>query len=211
VPRSATFKEHRKGFLEIAKRYHPGRLPNDVAPSLLRANMAVYQYLTEVLLDLEAKLADSPAPALSPVVPVAPPARASAPPPPPRPSSPRPVATPAWQLDALHLRQEQERLKGSLTVTRETAFVFSAHRLMNLANEAVFFPCQPSLALGTRLELLFRFPEAARDVISPGAVAWENSQPGGVLRGFGVRLSLRTEEKGFMLREAQRLQQAVAR
>jgi hypothetical protein len=201
VPKTATLKDYRKGFLTLGKRYHPARLPNDVSPELLRANMAVYQYLTEVLNALEVRFGAHPAvPVIAPV--------ASAPrplPPVQRPSAPRPEqALPTWQLEALRLRREHEQLLGQFQVTRQTAFVFSAHRLMNLSNEAVFFPCLPALALGTRLGLTFNFEEAGRAVELRGAVALENSTSGGPL-GFGVRLDLRPTDKTFMLGESQRL------
>jgi hypothetical protein len=196
VPKTATLKDYRKGFLNLGKRYHPARLPHDVSPELLRANMAVYQYLTEVLNALEVRFGAGPA------VPVIAPARPSAPEQ--RPSAPRPDALPTWELEALQLRRQHEQLLGQFQVTRQTAFVFSAHRLMNLSNEAVFFPCLPALALGTRLGLTFNFEEAGRAVELRGAVALENSTSGGP-RGFGVRLDLRGNDKTFMLGESQRL------
>jgi Tfp pilus assembly protein PilZ len=194
VPKGSPLKDFRRGFLPLAKRYHPGRLPRDVSPALLRANIAVYQYLTEVLADLEKAFGAAPQPVA--------PAREA-----PRPSAPRPRVDvlPSWQLAALKLQHKQERLYGQLNVTRETAFVFSTHRLMNLANGAVFFPCIPSLALGTRLSMTFHFEEAARSVSSLGAVAYENAMSSSGPRGFGVQMELRTEEKGFMLRETHRL------
>jgi Tfp pilus assembly protein PilZ len=188
VPKGAALKDYRKGFLALAKRYHPARLPKDVSAALLRANMAVYQYLTEVMHGLEMRLGSgAPAPAPHPSAP------------------PRPGAIPTWQLDALQLRLNREQLQGRFKVTRATAFVFSVHRLMNLTNGAVFFPCLPSLALGTRLGLAFEFEEAARTVASRGAVAWDSSSSGSTPHGFGVRLDIRPEDKGFMVSEAQRL------
>ncbi len=193
VPKGSPARDFRKGFLTLAKRYHPGRLPRDVSPALLRANMAVYQYLTEVLTEVE----KAPAVVALPVQ-----ARPSAP----RPSAPRVEVLPAWQLEALKLQREQDRLRGELAVTRATAFIFSAHRLMNLTNEAAFYPCTPSLALGTRLNMTFHFTEASRSVATQGTVAYESVVPGSGPRGFGVRMQLKAEEKGFMLRESQRLQ-----
>jgi hypothetical protein len=72
----------------------------------------------------------------------------------------------------------------------------------------VFYPCLPSLALGTRLNMTFHFEEAARSVSTRGTVAFESLMRGSGPRGFGVRMDLRPEEKGFMLRESQRLQAA---
>lgn len=202
VPKHATLKDYRKGFLALGKRYHPARLPHDVSPALLRANMAVYQYLTEVLATLEYRFgAEPPVPSIAPVVAVRPSAPAPAPRPRPRPSAP---GLPTWELNALQLQRQHDDLRGRFEVTRQTAFVFSAHRLMNLSNEAVFFPCLPSLSLGTRLGLTFHFQEAGRALDLRGSVALENSASVGPL-GFGVRLALQPADKSFMLGESQRL------
>ncbi len=190
VPKTASAKEYRQGFLNIAKRFHPGRLPRDASPDLVKAFMAVYTYLTEVIQRVEAALPQSNE--------VAPP-RASAPP-------PAPNRLPTWQLDVLHLRRESHQLSGHFEVTRQTAFVFSAHRLMNLTTSSVFFPCLPPLALGTRVGLAFQFPDANRVIEARGAVAFESATADQTLRGFGVRLDLKTEERGFMVRESARLQ-----
>lgn len=207
VPKNATLKDYRKGFLALGKRYHPARLPQDVSPELLRANMAVYQYLTEVLTTLEYRFgAEPPVPSIAPVVATRP--SAPAPAPAPRPSAPRPPpGLPTWELNALQLRRQHEQLLGQFQVTRQTAFVFSAHRLMNLQHEAVFFPCLPSLSLGTRLGLTFHFEEAGRTMDLRGAVALENSAAVGP-KGFGVRLDLRPADKSFMMGESQRLMSA---
>lgn len=192
VPKSATAKDYRHGFLSIGKRFHPGRLPRDASPSLVKAHMAVYQYLTEVLQKVETALSAVPPPSPSS-------------PPPPRPSSPGLNRLPTWQLDVLHLRQEAHQVAARFEVNRQTAFVFTAHRLMNLSMSSVFFPCLPALPLGTKLGLSFEFAEAKRVVGARGAVALESASIDQTLRGFGVRLDLGTEDKGFMLREAQRL------
>lgn len=187
VPRSATAKDYRHGFLIIAKRFHPGRLPKEASPALVKAHMAVYSYLTEVLQKVEARLEA---------------------PPPPRPSAPGPARLPTWQLDVLHLRQEAHQVAARFEVNRQTAFVFTAHRLMNLSMSSVFFPCIPALPLGTKLGLSFDFKEANRVVGARGAVALESASADQTLRGFGVRLDIGVEERGFMLRESQRLASA---
>ena len=193
VPKTASARDYRQGFLNLAKRYHPGRLPRDAAPELVKANMAVYQFLTERIQQVEAQLAATVFEAR-----------------PPSPSAPRPGgALPTWQLDVLRLKQEPHQVAGAFSVTRQTAFVFSAHRLMNLSTSSVFFPIVPPLPLGTRLGLTFEFEEANRRVGTRGAVAFESATADQTLRGFGVRLELTTEDKGFMLRESQRLMSAT--
>ena len=135
VPASSTLKDFRAGFAARAKHVHPGRLPRDVSPELLRAQMAVYQYLTEVMQELEKRL-----PRVASVA-----------------SSPTPVPTAredVWTLAKLQLQQTSARLKGSLDINPSTAHVFSIHRLMNLQNASVFFPCLPTLGLGTRMQRL---------------------------------------------------------
>jgi hypothetical protein len=192
VPKTASARDYRQGFLALAKRYHPGRLPRDASPELVKANMAVYQFLTERMQQVEAQLAAAVFEQR-----------------PPTPSAPRPPAEgsglPTWQLDVLRLKQEPHQFAGVFTVTRQTAFVFSAHRLMNLSTSSVFFPIVPPLPLGTRLGLTFEFDEANRRVGTRGAVAFESATADRTLRGFGVRLELTTEDRGFMLRESQRL------
>lgn len=183
VPKTASAKEFRQGFLNLAKRFHPGRLPRDASAPLVKAHIAVYQYLTEVIQQVEARLTI----------------------PDPRPSAPSPGRLPTWQLDVLRLRQEPHLVAGRFSVTRQTAFVFSAHRLMNLATSSVFFPCIPALPLGTRLGLSFDFEEANRVIATRGAVAFESATADQTLRGFGVRLDLGAEDRGFMLRESKRL------
>ena len=183
VPKTASAKEFRQGFLNLAKRFHPGRLPRDASAPLVKAHIAVYQYLTEVIQQVEARLTI----------------------PDPRPSAPSPGRLPTWQLDVLRLRQEPHLVAGRFSVTRQTAFVFSAHRLMNLAPSSVFFPCIPPLPLGTRLGLAFDFEEAHRVIATRGAVAFESATADQTLRGFGVRLDLGAEDRGFMLRESKRL------
>jgi hypothetical protein len=194
VPKTANARDFRQGFLTLAKRYHPGRLPRDASPELVKANMAVYQFLTERIQQVEAQLASAVFDAR-----------------PPSPSAPRPVGPstlPTWQLDVLRLRQEPHQVTAAFSVTRQTAFVFSAHRLMNLTTSSVFFPIIPPLALGTRLGLTFDFEEANRRIGTRGAVALESATADQTLRGFGVRLDLTAEDKGFMLRESQRLMSA---
>lgn len=187
VPKTATAKEFRQGFLNIAKRFHPGRLPREASSELVKAHMAVYQYLTEVIQRAEASAPSEP-----------PPKMAAAP-------SPAPNRLPTWQLDVLHIRREPHQLSASFEVTRQTAFVFSAHRLMNLTTSSVFFPILPPLALGTRMGLAFQFPDAHRVIEARGAVAFESATADQTLRGFGVRLDLKTEDRGFMVRESARL------
>ncbi|MDP1917852.1 MAG: hypothetical protein Q8L14_16530 [Myxococcales bacterium] len=183
VPKTASAKEFRQGFLNLAKRFHPGRLPRDASGPLVKAHIAVYQYLTEVIQEVEARLTIHD----------------------PRPSAPAPGRLPTWQLDVLRLRQEPHLVAGRFSVTRQTAFVFSAHRLMNLGTSSVFFPCIPPLPLGTRVGLAFDFEEAHRVIATRGAVAFESATADQTLRGFGVRLDLGAEDRGFMLRESKRL------
>ncbi|GMU58922.1 MAG: hypothetical protein AMXMBFR34_06850 [Myxococcaceae bacterium] len=194
VPEGSTdLKAWRQGFLNVAKRFHPGRLPKDVAPVLLKAHMAMYQYLTEVMERLERKLGDQVTGAE-------------------RIPTPRTGTPVLWTLEALHARRLPHAVEADLSVTTRTAFVFSVHRLMNLSNQGVFFPVLPPLHLGTRMEITFRFEEAGREVRARGKVAVESTTitPAQQLRGFGVRFdNLGPEERGFMLREVKRLQ-AVA-
>lgn len=195
VPKTASLKDYRHGFLNLAKRFHPGRLPRDASGELVKAHMAVYQHLTEVMQQVEKRLADKVFDT-----------RPSAPPAPPSGSR-----LPTWQLDVLRLRHEPHQMAGHFSVTRQTAFVFTAHRLMNLTTSSVFFPCLPPLPLGTRLGLTFEFEEAHRSISSRGAVAFESASPDQTLRGFGVRLELAAEDRGFMLRESTRLTAPTAR
>ena len=188
VPANATAKDFRAGFAARAKHVHPGRLPKDVAPELLRAQIAVYQYLTEVITTVEKRFATAAA----------------------MPSMPTPVPTreDTWALARLQLQHTSARLKGSLEINGSTAHVFSVHRLMNLQNASVFFPCLPTLGLGTRMLLTFQFVEAQREIEALGAVALESGtvDQRNHLRGFGVRLDgLDAETRGFMMREVQRL------
>ena len=185
VPANSSLKEYRAGFAQRAKHVHPGRLPRDVAPALLRAQMAVYQYLTEVMSEVEKRLAA---------------AAQSAPGAKPRED--------VWSLTRLRLQQTEARMRASLDINSSTAHVFSVHRLMNLQNTSVFFPCLPTLGLGTRMLVTFRFLEASRTIEALGAVALESGtvDSRNHLRGFGVRLDgLDIETKGFMMREVQRL------
>lgn len=194
VPRGSDLKAFRQGFLNVAKRFHPGRLPRDVAPALLKAHVAMYQYLTEVMHQVEQRLGDQ-ATGTERI---------------PTPKTGTPVL---WTLEALHAKRLPHAVEAALAVTARTAFVFSVHRLMNLGNQGVFFPVLPPLPLGTRMELTFRFEEARREVKTRGNVAMEATTitPAQQLRGFGVRLdSLVPEDKGFMLREVKRLEAAVA-
>lgn len=185
VPANSSLKDFRAGFAQRAKHVHPGRLPRDVAPELLRAQMAVYQYLTEVMGNVEKRL--------NAVATAAPPAMPHA---------------EVWNLTRLQLQQTDARLRASLEINSSTAHVFSVHRLMNLQNTSVFFPCVPTLGLGTRMLVTFRFLDASRTIEALGAVALESGtvDSRNHLRGFGVRLDgLDTETKGFMMREVQRL------
>jgi hypothetical protein len=240
VPQGSTKREFRQGFLNVAKRYHPGRLARDVAPALLKAHIAVYQFLSEVIAKAEKTAPDDVAAAPPPVVspsglyrstttpqPSSPSGlyRGSATPQPsspsglyrgattPRPSSPSGISgQPVWRLEQLNLKKDHHRLLASIDVTEATAFVFSAHRLMNLKSSGgVFFPCMPTLAMGTKLELNFHFKEANQVVSSRGAVVFESLfSDAKQMRGFGVQLeSLKPEVKGFMLREVDRLSRRV--
>jgi hypothetical protein len=193
VPDGADLKAFRQGFVNVAKRFHPGRLPKDVTPALLRAHVAMYQYLTEVMDRLERRLGDQETGAE-------------------RIPTPKDGTQALWTLDALGARQLPHAVEAGLAVTPRTAFVFSVHRLMNLSNHGVFFPVLPPLPLGTRMELTFRFEDAHRDVKTRGKVAVESTTitPAQQLRGFGVRLdNLGPEDRGFMLREVKRLQVAA--
>lgn len=195
VPEKAGLKDYRQGFLNVAKRFHPGRLPKDVAPALLKAHMAMYQYLTEVMEQLERRLGDQSTGAERI----------------PTPKSGVPVL---WTLEALGAKRLPHAVEAALSVNPRTAFVFSVHRLMNLGNQGVFFPVLPPLHLGTRMELTFRFEDAKREVRTRGKVAVESTTitPAQQLRGFGVRFdNLTPEDRGFMLREVKRLEAAARR
>ncbi|MBL9039945.1 MAG: hypothetical protein JNG84_15610, partial [Archangium sp.] len=198
VPPNATLKDFRRGFTERAKHVHPGRLPKDVSPALLRAQMATYQYFSEVMANVEKRFANQES--------VAAKEAQSASTTPPVGVAPK---QPVWTLETLHLVPgNNNELVGGLDITRDTAVVFSMHRLMNLQNSSAFFPCNPTLQLGTKLALSFRFIEANRTVDARAAVALESTfaDEKAHLRGFGVRLDgVNQETKGFMLREVQRI------
>ncbi|MEW5738887.1 MAG: PilZ domain-containing protein [Myxococcota bacterium] len=194
VPEGSTdLKAWRQGFLNVAKRFHPGRLPKDVAPALLKAHMAMYQYLTEVMERVERTLGDQATGAE-------------------RIPTPRSGTPVLWTLEALGAKRLAHAVEAALSVTPRTAFVFSVHRLINLSNHGVFFPVLPPLQLGTRMEITFRFEEAGREVHARGKVAVESTTitPAQQLRGFGVRFDgLPAEDRGFMLREVKRLEAAA--
>lgn len=195
VPERASLKDYRQDFLNVAKRFHPGRLPRDVTPALLKAHMAMYQFLTEVMEQLKRRLGDQATGAE-------------------RIPTPKAGVPVLWTLEALGAKRLPHAVEAALAVTSRTAFVFSVHRLMNLGNQGVFFPVLPPLQLGTRMELTFRFEDAGREVRARGKVAVESTTitPAQQLRGFGVRFdNLAPEDKGFMLREVRRLAAAPAR
>lgn len=195
VPENAGLKDYRQGFLNVAKRFHPGRLPKDVAPTLLKAHIAMYQYLTEVMERLERQLGDQSTGAE-------------------RIPTPKTGVPVLWTLEALGAKRLPHAVEAALSVNPRTAFVFSVHRLMNLGNQGVFFPVLPPLQLGTRMELTFRFEDAQREVRARGKVAVESTTitPAQQLRGFGVRFdNLAPEDKGFMLREVKRLEASARR
>jgi curved DNA-binding protein CbpA len=182
VPKGSDPRVMREGFLSLAKRYHPGRLPKDSAQPLLKVHMDIYQYLMETQARVEERHAQQKV-----VV--------------------EDHLSKTWSLSELHLERRENGFSGKLSVTRKSAMVFTAHRLMNLKNHAAFFPILPPLKLGTRLWLQFYFEDAQRSIEAHCAVAFENLNASSKeLQGFGVRIDgLKPEETGFMLREAARL------
>jgi hypothetical protein len=53
VPPGATARAHREGFLALAAPYHPARLPHSVHPDLLRACMALFQFLSGRMVEVD--------------------------------------------------------------------------------------------------------------------------------------------------------------
>jgi hypothetical protein len=53
VPKDSPVKVYRQGYVNLAKPIHPGRLPNDTHPSLLRACMQMFQFLSERMAQIE--------------------------------------------------------------------------------------------------------------------------------------------------------------
>jgi hypothetical protein len=213
VPETATTREFREGFLSLAKRYHPGRLDRAASSALTNAHMAMYQYLLETIHQVEQRdesvssdsgfqIQHSSASGIRSTPSSVSQIRA------PFVSSSSSIhSQPFWSMSVLNLEKQDTQMSGRLTVTKDSAIVFTTHKMMNLQNHAAFFPIVPPLKMGTRLAMKFHFEEAHKDIEARCAVAFENvNNSSRDLKGFGVKIDgIKPEELGFMRRESARL------
>ncbi len=184
VPRGSTSAVYRQGYLELAKRYHPSRLPASVHPELLAASMEMFRFLSARMAQVEKDERRR--------APLAP----SAPPPP----------TYAPEEFVGFTASGNKDLEATVQVTPENAGIFYEHRVVNLASGGVFLPCEQPPPLGTALALVFRFADPPRSIRARGVVVLENTQSATKqARGCGIRLErLSGEDKTFLQEYSQR-------
>jgi hypothetical protein len=60
VREDATERDYKHAFIEVGKRYHPGRLARNVHPDLVRAYMAMFQFLSERRIAIEQRFTTAP-------------------------------------------------------------------------------------------------------------------------------------------------------
>lgn len=173
VPVNATPREHRVGFLELAKRYHPGRLAKTANPELVRACMEMFSFLSEQMNRVEtAKKA--------PRKPTAPPPSAAI----------AAILSPPVGGPRVEFRTgSNDRMVVTVHVPEDDNSLFTQHRLANLSSGGMFLSTSEAVPLGTRLDLVLRFSKPLREIHSRGVVIFENvgarqREPPGV----GIRL-----------------------
>jgi hypothetical protein len=185
----ASSRDHRPGFLTLAKPYHPGRLPKDAAPELVRICMEMFQFLSTRMAELEAaeKAGPRPSPAARP--PSRPPMAAA-------PSTPPPSTA----------RFELRRTPGKppdihIAVDRANLSLFSDHKLINVSMLGFFLPSEELLHLGTAVQVHLTFKDPERKLSVRGVVVIESTATGSQqTRGFGVRMERLTADESTLLK-----------
>jgi Tfp pilus assembly protein PilZ len=181
VSATASWNEFRQGFLELAKRYHPARLPKGVHPDLLHARMEVFQYLTGEIAKVEKRIQSQGLGAADAQRPL-PPARESV-------------------LELIRLTED--KMRAVIQVPEGSFALFTSHRVVNLSAGGMFLEACTGMRLGTRLDLLLRFlRRPQREIQTRGVVILEN--PVATERhpmGVGVKLDGLTDADRSYLKE----------
>lgn len=182
VRAEATLEEHRTAFFALAKRFHPARLPPGTHPELREACYETFQFLSDLMQAVEARLAPrAPAPAAGPTS-----------------AAPTPAARYEAQ-DFVGLTKSGEGIEATIRVNPKTASIFTEHHTVNFSNESVFLPTPHHLPLGTMLNINLIFDNAMQ-IRSRARVIWENvNETAKAKLGFGVRLlSLEKKDRQFI-------------
>lgn len=196
VPAGSSARTHREGFITLAKPYHPGRLPRDVHPDLLRACMSMFQFLSTRMAEVdqqEHRAGASASVTPSRGTPISP---ASGTPPS---GTPRAQSGYADEAFVGFARTAGDRLEARVQVTPARIGIFNGHRLMNLATGGAFIPCPTPPPMGSVLEMVFHFGNPQRDVRTRAKVVCEDAGEGRGVRGFGVRFdNLSKDDQAFL-------------
>lgn len=182
VPEGADVRTYRQAFVAVGKQYHPGRLPANVHPDLLRACMQMFQHLSERMVLLE---------------------RVGG-------AHPRPAPSPRSSEPEIGISLKEGRIAASVRVTLAHAGMFCDHREFNLSSNALFLASRQPVPSGTRLELLFRFIDPPpKDVHARGTVLVGRSGTHD-RAGFGVRLDDISEgDREFLTEFVRRAREAA--
>jgi hypothetical protein len=173
VAKTASPREYRQGFLELAKRYHPARLPRQVNPELLKACIAIFTFLTEKMRSIESQLPGSPG-----LIERTPVPKAAAPPQAPR-SQLKVDAQPGSGNDWV----------VTIQVPPDDTSVFTSHKVANFNSKCLFVPLLEQLQLGARVQVIIRFTGEPDEIKADGKIIFENVHP--TPRepvGMGIRL-----------------------
>jgi hypothetical protein len=174
VAKSASLREYRQGFLELAKRYHPARLPKDCHPDLLKACMGAFSYLTEQMKAVEAQAPSAVAAPRRAVVTE----RVATPPPAPR-QQLKVDAKPGQGADWV----------VTVHVPPDDLSAFTAHKIANFNSKCIFVPLLEQLRLGSRVQVIIRFNGSPEEICAEGKVIFENANANARdPAGMGIRL-----------------------
>lgn len=190
VKSDATLDQHRTAFFALVKRFHPARLPPTAHPELRNACREAFEFLANLMAQVERTLPQTAASLRSMPVPATPLAGTSST----RPGMSRTAAFVApprvtYRLeDFVGFQHDGDIVAARVRITPVNAGIFTDHSIANLSSGGVFIPSERRLPLGTLLDLNFVFEDTSREVSARGKVIWENAGAAKKLvAGVGVR------------------------
>lgn len=178
VPSGATAQEFLTAFFALAKSFHPDRVPTGF-PELRAASSDMVHFVTERI-NARIRKAHARPPALL------------------SPPSPHPRLFDGSQFVGLD-RTQGGGYRATVRVTRESVSMFTRHSMINLSSSGIFLPGLHA-SLGSAIDLVFHFDEAAREIKTPGKVVWVNAHDTRHPLGSGVRYGrLPDDETAFII------------
>jgi Tfp pilus assembly protein PilZ len=208
----------RKGFFELVRRCYPESVPQSPSPELRQSLDDLTALLGRLMTFVEEK--QRPGADRAAAGGLTPPPTATPTPIPGAPTSRtvemrasmrfvRIVARPDGTRAAEFYLQKNDdgSLYGEVDVNADTYRIFTESKVTNLAGGGAFIPSQELVPMGTKVSLVFRFPDPNRVVSVQGKVVFWSAGDKGQPRGFGVRFTnLGLTDQAFMSAYVKKLQ-----